>query len=480
MKETVDLSPVVCVELFLSLLEVTFLTSLKSFILLTKIMPRQRGCCSNSSIRHNANQNDSSLQTDDDIIHDCPLPECMELTKITGNDAVNVMEWLSLIGLGAPHSFKYTLSMLWRIQMSLSDVAELLDKLDFRTLHKVTEDVEVYRYQFFMICCALEIHLYGRQKRAYWFYKLALQCDAQCSPEIHHPLILHSLGMYKESNLLLPYHLRFAARMQAVNCFYLEKYRLMLTHCRQFGPFLKCSEFEEHPWTHNAVFGIYVFGLIQIRETKKAKLMLMKGMKDKRFRNNAITLYCASVLKLFRKEFVERTKSANEYELESHMDIFNLFKAMHLHHHGQYMYAIERYHQCNFFAAHPIHYYRLYQCYLEIGLYVRALRCLRRAESRTKPAKIQIPSITNNYSEKVEQLQTLICTLQCQTCRKCWRSTEPLYPCSLCLSVWYCSKRCQKIGWKAGAHREQCSKRFVGFKGIVKDAKRSMFAWNTN
>ena len=124
------------------------------------------------------------------------------------------------------------------------------------------------------------------------------------------------------------------------------------------------------------------------------------------------------------------------------------------------------YHHCNFYGAHPIQYYRLYECYLAVGLYRRASRYLERSR---KSARGHIPSIKKDMEGKRVALDSLLNSL---VCGKCGQHIYRLYPCSGCLKVWYCSRRCQKIQWNQ-EHRKNCSKNFVGFKGELKFAKQS-------
>jgi hypothetical protein len=46
----------------------------------------------------------------------------------------------------------------------------------------------------------------------------------------------------------------------------------------------------------------------------------------------------------------------------------------------------------------------------------------------------------------------------CHNCQEDRKEQEQLLKCGACKKVFYCSKECQKIHWKQGGHREECSK----------------------
>ena len=280
---------------------------------------------------------------------------------------------------------------------------------------------------------------------------------------------LNRLGFYNESNAVLKRRKsdKFTDRVppQTINAFFLEKFHSIALHLRYFNP---CSLSESDAlstskWSGNLLFGLRIYSLIRIGKIKRARKALKKGMEHNGFINNSIIRFCASHLNLKRLE-----NGSFLPEPEQHQDIFLLFEGMIAQYDDEdYRKAICLYHQCNFYSAHPIQYYRLYECYLAVGLYRRASRYLERAR---KGARGQIPSIQQNMEGDKAALDSSLNRLKSLSEKTLCKGR--IYPCSGCLKVWYCSRRCQKIKWKLG-HREQCSRRFVGFKGELKFAKQS-------
>eukprot|EP01084_Bolivina_argentea_P023788 44432_1 len=71
-----------------------------------------------------------------------------------------------------------------------------------------------------------------------------------------------------------------------------------------------------------------------------------------------------------------------------------------------------------------------------------------------------VPTIAINYNLNKRHLESMINLLRCDICAvKC--SQCKLYPCSGCFNIYYCSKRCQKIGWTRKMHRKICGKKFM-------------------
>ena len=216
------------------------------------------------------------------------------------------------------------------------------------------------------------------------------------------------------------------------------------------------------------LLGLYVFCLIQLGQTTEA-IKAVSKIQYGHYRNNSIISYCCHSLNLKMK--------AMEYENESYLfdyaDVFRLFQGMiHQYHRGDYQSAICVYHRGNYYGAHPIVFYRLYECYeaVRVGLYGKAFGCLTMAESRLD---CEIPSINRNYTEKQNALLDRLNKMCCDVCGVNSDWDTVLYACSGCLDVFYCSRRCQKIGWNLWDHRIECSKRFQGFSRRLKRAKQS-------
>ena len=263
--------------------------------------------------------------------------------------------------------------------------------------------------------------------------------------------------------------IRQSYRMRAVNYWFLEQYKKAITNCETFQPFLEDSSQPDGAWNSNLLFGLQIYSLIKLRRFKKARRLFQCGIRRDRFQNNSIVTFCAQELRI---KSLQKMEYADGVEESDHFDIFCLFQGMicqyHLRDHPS---AICLYHQCNFYAAHPIHFYRLVECYRMIGLYGKALGCLNIAEFR---ANGTVPSIQRDFAETEVELEKQLRQIQCDVCGlRNW--DEILSACSDCLSVYYCSKKCQKFGWKVKGHRLQCSKRFRGFSQRLKRAKSSPF-----
>lgn len=280
---------------------------------------------------------------------------------------------------------------------------------------------------------------------------------------------LNRFGFYNESNAWLRPYPTKRVQLQTINNFFLEKYKSISPHFRYFSPFSRSDEDSNSKWLDNALFGIRIFSLIEMGKVGKARMALNKGMKHKAFINNSIITFCAYRLNLQRLQNVQFLQKPDDQR-----DIFRLFEGMIAQFHDvDYRKAVCLYHECNFYSAHPIQYYRLYECYLAMGLYRRASKYLERAQ---QSARGQIPSIKKDIESKRAVLDSLMGHLQCANCgRRIKNETSSKYriwPCSGCLKVWYCSKRCQKIQWNEW-HREHCSRSYMGIKGELKFSKQS-------
>ena len=111
---------------------------------------------------------------------------------------------------------------------------------------------------------------------------------------------------------------------------------------------------------------------------------------------------------------LQKMDYANDPHRYHHLEIFYLFQGMICQYHLEdYPSAICLYHQCNFYAAHPIHFYRLFECYRMIGLYGKALGCLKIAQHR---AQGMVPSISRDYEKNKRELERRIKSTYCDVC----------------------------------------------------------------
>ena len=380
-----------------------------------------------------------------------------------------VLMGLCLMGFGHPlasspwHMIRLHLS---RVPITLAEVKVLLRKIQPSSLsgkrqglyHKMR--LSLCHYRFGMHAARSICHHVPREMMDGW--------------------TLNRLGFYNKSNAVL--HTREISQftdsveVQAYrmsNDFFLENYESIASNLRYYNPFnsnhSKPSSASKLRWSANLEFGLGIYSLIIEGKERKARKTLKKGMKHSGFINNSIIRFCAYRLDLHRLQNVQFLQKP-----EKHQDNFLLFEGMISQYYDEdYRKAICLYHECNFYGAHPIQYYRLYECYLALGLCQRAMKYLERAR---RSARGQIFSIKRNMKKNKSFLDTELrhlvsVNIGCQISGKTLYKYQ-LYPCSGCLKVWYCSRRCQKIKWKQG-HREQCSRQFMGFKGELKFSKQS-------
>ena len=396
------------------------------------------------------------------------IAQLRKLDHIEGNDA---LVWLVTCGLSVPFQWRSIQRFLTQCKFDLHDAHRLLSITDISSLTKKWK--KIHRN----LTLSLRFYLDGCQGSWCYHYKDIVvnrlrdkrgKLGRKQKPlSIGH--LLNQFGLYNESiTTLSGIWTRQTFRIRAVNTFYLEKYKKTASHCDAFKPFLKNNHSPDGIWNSNLLFGLQIYALIKLKQFKKAKKLLKSGIFRNRFKNNSIVTFCAQKLGI---KTLHRMDYANDPERSHHFDIFCLFQGMICQYHlKDYLSAICLYHQCNFYAAHPIHFYRLFECYRMIGLYGKALGCLRMAVKR---AKGTVPSIVRNVLEHKAELETRLENSYCDVCGVI--SGHGIFACSGCLCVYYCSRKCQKIGWKVNGHRNECSKRFQGFKKRLIYAKRSPF-----
>ena len=282
----------------------------------------------------------------------------------------------------------------------------------------------------------------------------------------HVPLTLFRMGRYQKSlewlHWLVGNGILENIHLEILNMFHLELYEEVREYCTLY---LHLGD-EYRLWSADAARGLLIYCNIKLGQHREARGML-KNLK--RFNvNNPIIAYCAH--KLQKTHFLY--KAYNMEKDDRHFGIYQLFQAMIFQDQmKKYTTAILMYHLCNFYGLHLIHYYRMYQCYLKLGLYHRALRCLVKAAMTSDGDVTNVPSIDKRYAEKKQRVIASLRKLQCDTCEGNYSDTFQLMPCCGCLEVYYCSKSCQKIGWKYG-HRNKCNLRFLGFKQKLKMAQQ--------
>ena len=397
------------------------------------------------------------------------LAEIWPLERIDGYDAL-----LWILGVGASLPFQWG-----PMQQFVSTGAVDIDSLEtivslFNRTNKLSLS-DRWQHTYRNVRLSLSLYLRVAQHRAiHRFQKLLAQYlsnkNVRVDSVLGTGLLLTQCGLYAQSiKLLQKYSSQHSIRLQAINCFYAERWDQTKSLCADYRPFLTNSREPDGLWISNLLFGIQIYSMIRLNHRKKAKQLVRAGTKCKLFMNNAIIAFCATELRI---KSLQKLDYANDPRRYHYLEIFCLFQGMICQYHLEdYLSAICLYHQCNFYGAHPIHFYRLFECYRVIGLYGKALGCLRMAVKR---AKGTVPSIVRDVLEKQAELELRLRNTYCDVCGlRGWDIS--LFACSHCLSVYYCSTKCQKIGWKLRDHRSQCDKRFQGFKQRLKRAKRSPF-----
>lgn len=395
------------------------------------------------------------------------------------------------LGMAGPHSLKQLKAKLKESRMTLTEIETI-----FKSLHSV-EMFGLNEYFYNIIMCNVRLHRDGSQKRAYRYYRAALKAKDKGHIKgtnfvVQHALTLHSLGKYQKSIDLVRSTMdpvqtfkdsvqdsideQDRHRLLAINYFDLAEGKQCVSHCQSYAPFRmeKGELISGSPWIDNAIFGINVCVLIGLGQEAEAKQLLMRGMNNEHFIPNPIIAFCAAK---FGWNYCRETLDRNYLDLaEVHVDIFCRFQAMLWDAVGDVKEAILLLHRCTFFGAHAIHYHNLAKSYKTIGLYDRAKECFKRAivryGSNEKSPNVQA-RIKDSQKKEIE-LGKVIKKLHCEGCGAQYSSDHHLHPCSGCLEVWYCSKRCQKIQWKK-IHRRRCNKTFCGFKKRLKVANQSPF-----
>lgn len=392
----------------------------------------------------------------------------LQLDVIHGKDA---LVWLTAVGFANPFRVDQIRFKLSEFNMSLTEAETLLMKIKKSSLSAE------HQHLYYRICSSLSLYLGGSLERLYHYFELSKKTGfGYNAGELYH------FGYYRQSMAVLTESTNESVieddrvlEWSIANCFRREQYRETISFCSSFNPFRHCIAMPRDPLICNTIFGIYTFSLLKLGQKSRVQ-KAMRMAKDELFMYNAIISFCAHELGMQRLKtlpYPHDTWSQNKARY--HVDIHLYFRAMIFQYHlKDYQSAICLYHQCNFYGAHPIHLYRLYECYLAIGLYRRASRYLVKSMNRSRG---EIPSIKRNWPGKHEEIYLSTSALRCDQCglecsKLCCTHRLRILPCSGCLKVWYCSKRCQKKAWNR-SHRKHCSKAFVGFKQKLKFARQS-------
>ena len=418
-------------------------------------------------------KNDALLKTMKDLRS---WEELLKMEQINGFDA---LVWLEFCGLSVPFQWNRVALYLKSGNTTFEEAVYLFKITNISSL------IDEWKHIHEQIRLSLDLYRKGCQSRSCrQFQQIILrECDDDMKATWNlsvfagHRDVLgvtpHRFGRYHQSLEAISANesrgMRQSYRMRAVNYWFLEQYKKTVTNCEIFKPFIQCSQHPDGAWNSSILFGLQIYSLIELKRFKKARKLLRTGIRRDRFNSNSVVTFCAQKLRIK----LHRMNCVKDDGWAHHVDIVWLFHGMICQYHeGNYQSAICLYHYCNFNAAHPIHFYRLFECYQMIGLYGKAFGCLRIAEFR---ANGTVPSIDRDFAEKVAELEKQLREIQCDVCGLSnW--DEILSACSDCLSVYYCSKKCQKIGWKVKGHRHRCNKRFQGFSQRLKSARSSPFS----
>ena len=290
------------------------------------------------------------------------------------------------------------------------------------------------------------------------------------------PMALYRLGLFEEAITLLISDLNGPnltmdstyPNMMIFRLFYEEKWNELLHECNHFltqRPLRNVAGFE------NEVHGIRVYCCIRLGMVQRAKQLLNEAVSDPIFQNNPIITYCACNLD------EHCTMDIRDYNLKGwNSGIIYLFQGMiYQLEMQQYAEAILMYHHCTFYEVRVVNYFRLFQCYGQLGLIGKAYGYLLRAKAvKMNNNEMNTYLWRKNFEELEDALKRMLGKRRCDVCGKSGDRKCRLHACCGCLNVYYCSKQCQKVGWKEG-HDERCSKRFCGFKRRLRRAKKSPF-----
>ena len=231
------------------------------------------------------------------------------------------------------------------------------------------------------------------------------------------------------------------------------------------------------------LIGLMIYSYIQIGDTPKAVELFDHYWEcTQRYHRHMLYLvkFCSFLLGphlSIRKVYWSRIELDHEFVDKNGIwrfgeEVHWLFKGM-WYQFGEHRYqeAIFAYHRCNYLASHPIHYWRLSECYMELGLFRSALNCMERAHKMNRG---QVPSIEKAYSEQRTNVLVELNGLRCGVCGKgLGDSKVKIFACCGCFAVHYCGRHCQKIGWTKKGHRHECSGEFKAFKWKLKQFAKS-------
>ena len=179
----------------------------------------------------------------------------------------------------------------------------------------------------------LSLHLYlrGAQHRAiHRFRKLLDQHLSNKNGDVDCPsgtgLLLTQCGLYSQSiKVLRRYPSRYSIRLQAINCFYIERWGPTESLCADYNPFLTNLKEPDALWISNVLFGIQIYSMIQLKKRQKAKALLRTGIKAERFMSNSIIAFCATKLNI---KSLQKMDYANDPDRYHYLEIFCSFQGM--------------------------------------------------------------------------------------------------------------------------------------------------------
>lgn len=256
--------------------------------------------------------------------------------------------------------------------------------------------------------------------------------------------------------------------------FYLEQYSKLKSLCSKM--LTRKNTFVSDPEIKSLVRGLLMHCHQRNGNKSAARALWRRIMNEKKRVLCPVLIYCRMTLAPFEsqeeyKRMMAPNQIRNTYRFGE--DIQWLFWAMHfavfspIRYQGVPSNSISVLKYCTHLGTHPIIYYRLHQCYQQLGLYWIALQYLKRAEMK---GGASIPSLRGErILDQKQKLVSFLRESQCTNCGTAGDVDRELFACSGCLDVFYCSRRCQKISWNSKGHRKQCHGKAYRLRRNLKD-----------
>eukprot|EP01084_Bolivina_argentea_P159239 277358_1 len=257
--------------------------------------------------------------------------------------------------------------------------------------------------------------------------------------------------------------------MMASNYFQLEKYE----QAKEY--FLLLINGQDSS-TYSIVEDLLMFCEANLNNWDSAKKLYIARKSEPQFNTDPTKLYFFLRYNAVHKRMLEdrnwKLLFGHPFDSEYNQSFFTWYRyhffALTRQHVCDYKNAILIHYWSNYVCIHGITYFKLAECYLNLMLPILALKCLRKS-FKISP---EVPTISINFHRNKLRLESITKKLKCDVCKAKYNEIK-LYPCAGCFKIYYCSKKCQKVGWSRKMHRNICDKKYVLFAEKLKGVKRN-------